>query len=155
MLEGPSKAVLEPLVTQAVPVIVTLMRDTSVQVRDTAAWTIGRVCDLHAGTLSTIAPGMHTTYTHELLKPGGVLLEALRDEPRVACNVCWAIHNLAESLEVAEGAQSSQLSPYFLEMVSPAGGPGEGGWGGPGGRVAVRVAVRLAVRLAVLSLIHI
>ncbi|KAG8465477.1 hypothetical protein KFE25_002784 [Diacronema lutheri] len=117
VLEGPSKAVLEPLVTQAVPVIVTLMRDTSVQVRDTAAWTIGRVCDLHAGTLSTIAPGMHTTYTHELLKPGGVLLEALRDEPRVACNVCWAIHNLAESLEVAEGAQSSQLSPYFLEMV--------------------------------------
>jgi importin subunit beta-1 len=117
ILEGPSKAVLTPLVLQAIPIMVTLMRDGSVQVRDTAAWTIGRICDLHAEALNETVHGSRATYMHELIKPGGVLLEALKDEPRVANNVCWAIHNLAESLEVEEGAATSPLSPYFLDLV--------------------------------------
>lgn len=117
VLEGPSKEVLTPLVLQAVPIMVTLMRDGSVQVRDTAAWTLGRICDLHTESLNSQVPGTQTTYMHELIKPDGVLLEALKDEPRVAGNVCWAIRNLAESLEVEDGAPSSPLSPYFLGIV--------------------------------------
>ncbi|KAJ1639173.1 armadillo-type protein [Pavlovales sp. CCMP2436] len=105
LLEGPSKEVLAPLVLEAVPIMVTLMRDPSVQVRDTAGWTIGRICDHHSEIMQT-----------QLIKPGGVLLEALKDEPRVAHNTCWAIHNLAEALD-DETQASSPLSPYFLDIV--------------------------------------
>lgn len=120
VLEGPSKATLAPLVEQAIPIMVQLMADSTVHVRDTAAWTLGRICDLHASTLARPVPGQSTSYMHELVKPGGVLLEALRDEPRVAGNVCWALHNLAEGMDVPEGAQSSPLSPYFLHLVRQA-----------------------------------
>lgn len=120
VLEGPSKATLAPLVEQAIPIMVQLMADSTVHVRDTAAWTLGRICDLHASTLARPVPGQSTSYMHELVKPGGVLLEALRDEPRVAGNVCWALHNLAEGMDVPEGAQSSPLSAYFLHLVRQA-----------------------------------
>jgi len=115
ILEGPSKEALQPLVLQAIPIMVSLMRDGSVQVRDTAAWTLGRICDHHPEAVHTPIGG--STYLHELLKPGGVLLEALKDEPRVAGNVCWAIHNLAEAFDVDDSAQTSPLSPYYIDTV--------------------------------------
>jgi len=45
--DGPSAAGLEPLVTEAVPILLNLLtRDSNVVVRDTCAWTLGRVCAL-------------------------------------------------------------------------------------------------------------
>merc|ERR1719225_1843531 len=46
ILEGPDPAQLKPLVEQAMPMLIELMKDNSVVVKDTAAWTIGRVCEL-------------------------------------------------------------------------------------------------------------
>lgn len=113
ILEGPSEAVLLPLVVQAIHVMLGLMRDPSVQVRDTAAWTLGRICDLHP---SALGEGQ-TNHLGQLLGSGGVLLEALKDLPRVASNVCWAIHNLAESFESDSASGTSPLSPFFIDLV--------------------------------------
>lgn len=45
--DGPSPHGLEPLVTEAVPLLLNLLtRDPNVVVRDTSAWTLGRVCCL-------------------------------------------------------------------------------------------------------------
>lgn len=46
ILEGPDPTQLKPLVEQAMPMLIELMKDNSVVVKDTAAWTIGRVCEL-------------------------------------------------------------------------------------------------------------
>ena len=53
ILEGPSSQSLAPFMSQAIDVMIQMMRDQAVQVRDTAAWTIGRVCEHHT---SAIAP---------------------------------------------------------------------------------------------------
>lgn len=53
-------------------------------VKDTAAWTLGRVCDaserivVRTEVLQTLLPALSS---------------ALKDVPRVAANVCWVIHN--------------------------------------------------------------
>jgi len=81
------------------PTLIELMYDQSVQVRDTCAWTFGRICE--------IVP--EAAINEQFLKP---LLEALvtglKAEPRVANNVCWAFTGLAEAAyEAAENAMTA------------------------------------------------
>lgn len=70
------------------PVIINLLSDQSAAVRDTTAWTIGRVCEI----LPSVALG------EDFLAPllSG-LFEGLLAEARVAANVCWAFTSLADS----------------------------------------------------------
>ncbi|KAF6778103.1 hypothetical protein AHF37_01837 [Paragonimus kellicotti] len=106
ILEGPNPTALKPLVESAMPVIIELLRDESAAVRDTAAWTIGRVCE----TLPEVA--LQDNYLVPLLTG---LVEGLSSEPRVAANVCWAFSSLAESAyDVAAG-----------ELADQSGGSGE------------------------------
>lgn len=37
---------LKPIVEQAIPTLIEALNDTSVVVRDTTAWTLGRICEL-------------------------------------------------------------------------------------------------------------
>ncbi|CAL8101311.1 unnamed protein product [Calicophoron daubneyi] len=106
ILEGPDPAALKDLVESAMPVIIQLLRDESPAVRDTAAWTIGRVCE----TLPEVA--LQEAYLYSLLTG---LVDGLSAEPRVAANVCWAFSSLAESAyDVAAG-----------ECTDHGGGSGE------------------------------
>ena len=52
ILEGPSEEKLSPLVNSAMTVLLQCMSDAHVMVKDTAAWAIGRICDLHAQSIS-------------------------------------------------------------------------------------------------------
>lgn len=65
---------------QAMPTLIDLMKDPSVVVRDTTAWTVGRICEL----LPEAA--INQVYLAPLLQ---CLIEGLGAEPRVASNVCW------------------------------------------------------------------
>jgi importin subunit beta-1 len=91
------------------------MYDTSVVVRDTAAWTFGRVCEIIPEA------AINETYLKPLLES---LVTGLKSEPRVAANVCWAFTGLAEaSYEQAEGNEDQSqpetycLSEYFEFIV--------------------------------------
>ncbi|XP_067001401.1 importin subunit beta-1 isoform X2 [Anabrus simplex] len=116
ILGGLDPATLKPLVEQAMPTLIELMYDTSVVVRDTAAWTFGRVCEIIPEA------AINETYLKPLLES---LVNGLKSEPRVAANVCWAFTGLAEaSYEQAEGnveqgnqPESYCLSPYFGFIV--------------------------------------
>lgn len=114
ILEGPDPANLKPLVEQAMPMLINLMKDESVVVKDTAAWTIGRVCELNSDA------AVNETYLQPLLE---ALVTGLSAEPRVAANVCWAFTSLAEAAyEAAEGdsnetPQTYCLSAYFDPIV--------------------------------------
>lgn len=62
------------------PTLIELMKDPSVVVRDTTAWTVGRICEM----LPEAA--INDIYLAPLLQ---CLMEGLSAEPRVASNVCW------------------------------------------------------------------
>ena len=80
ILDGPESRILQPLVSQALPVIIEMMGDASVHVKDTAAWTLGRISEYHP---DCIKPDL---YLHSLV---GALLRGLEDTPRVAVNCAW------------------------------------------------------------------
>ena len=60
--------------------LINLMNDPSVQVRDSVAWTIGRVCEHIPSAV------LNDQYLLKLLEG---LCSGLLGEPRVATNVCW------------------------------------------------------------------
>ncbi|GIY88829.1 importin subunit beta-1 [Caerostris extrusa] len=116
ILEGPEPANLKPVVEQAMPMFIELMSDESVVVRDTVAWTIGRVCELNPEA------AVNEAYLKPLLE---ALVKGLTAEPRVAANVCWAFSSLAEAaFEAAEVPDENQepntycLSEYFEIIVA-------------------------------------
>ncbi|EIN05909.1 ARM repeat-containing protein [Punctularia strigosozonata HHB-11173 SS5] len=113
ILEGPDPAVLAPLVNQALPLLIQLMADPNVNVKDTTAWTLGRVCDL---LVTSIKPDVHL---HDLVS---ALVAGLNDNPRIVANCCWALMNLADQLgsyyeDETQGATSNPLSPYYQGVV--------------------------------------
>jgi len=115
ILEGPDPSNLKPLVEQAMPMLIELMKDNSVVVKDTAAWTIGRVCELIPEA------AINQTTLVALL---GAMVEGLEQEPRVASNVCWGFTSLAEAAyEQADVSEDDEtpttysLSPFFGPIV--------------------------------------
>uniref|UniRef100_A0A7N6FA32 Importin N-terminal domain-containing protein n=1 Tax=Anabas testudineus TaxID=64144 RepID=A0A7N6FA32_ANATE len=102
ILEGPELNQLKPLVIQAMPTLIELMKDPSVVVRDTTAWTVGRICEL----LPEAA--INEVYLAPLLQ---CLIEGLGAEPRVASNVCWAFSSLAEAAYEATDTAEGQEEP--------------------------------------------
>nr|CAD7440994.1 unnamed protein product [Timema bartmani] len=109
ILGGLDAATLKPLVEQAMPTLIELMYDSSVVVRDTAAWTFGRICEIIPEA------AINETYLKPLLES---LVNGLKAEPRVAANVCWAFTGLAEaSYEQAEGnSEEGQPETYCLSQ---------------------------------------
>ncbi|KAI0920424.1 hypothetical protein AcW1_002169 [Taiwanofungus camphoratus] len=113
IMEGPDPNVLTPLVNQAFPILIDMMNDTNPHVKDTTAWTLGRICDL---LVTTIKPDVHL---HPLIS---ALVNGLQDNPRIVANCCWALMNLADQLGYSEGddpqtAGTGLLSPYFDGVI--------------------------------------
>lgn len=108
ILDGPEETILAPLVAQALPTLIEMMRDSSLHVRDTTAWTLGRISDV---LVKTIKVDIH------LPSLINALVSGLDESPRVVSNCCWSIMNLAEQLGDAT-AESTALSPYYDGVVT-------------------------------------
>ncbi|GFN99781.1 importin subunit beta-1 [Plakobranchus ocellatus] len=113
ILEGPDPDKMKSIVESAMPMLIELLKDTSVVVRDTAAWTVGRVCEILPESV------LRDTILKPLLT---ALLEGLEAEPRVASNVCWAFSSLAEAAyENAEQPdEDSEPETYCLSSCFEA-----------------------------------
>ena len=115
MLEGPDVTSIKPIAEQAVPFLLELLRDPNIAVRDTTAWTIGRIFEFVS----------QAVMTDELLRAiGNTLVNGLADVPRVATNICWSFSSLARAAyDYAECAEDEEtpntylLSPFFDEIV--------------------------------------
>lgn len=113
ILEGPDPNSLQPIVEQALPMLLKLMEDKSVVVRDTVAWALGRICE-------TIPNAVFNSNLEPLLQ---TLVAGLASEPRVAVNICWAFNSLAEAAYQAvcrsedEEPPTYCLSRYFEAIV--------------------------------------
>jgi importin subunit beta-1 len=113
ILDGSDFVVLTPLVTQALPLLIDMMSDANIHVKDTTAWTLGRICDL---LITTIKSEVHL---HPLVS---ALVNGLQDKPRIISNCCWALQNLADQLgtiydEDGENPKSGPLTPYYDGIV--------------------------------------
>lgn len=62
------------------PMLIELLKDSSIVVRDTSAWTVGRVCEILPDAI------INEHFLNPLLH---AMVEGLTAEPRVAANVCW------------------------------------------------------------------
>lgn len=116
ILEGADTTSTKSLADTAMGALIQMLNDSSVVVRDTTAWTIGRVCE------NASAAALNPQYLQPLLHE---LVKALSMEPRVATNVCWALSSLAQAAyEQAQMGDSSKtpetyaLSPYFEGVIT-------------------------------------
>lgn len=69
-----------PSLLQVTANLIQLMKDPQIQVMDSAAWTLGRVCEHVPEAV------LNKEYLLPLLT---ALVEGLDSDPRVATNVCW------------------------------------------------------------------
>lgn len=108
IMEGPDEKVLDPLVKQALPVLIGMMNDHSVQVKDSAAYSLGRICECVS---DSIDPNEH-------LQPLiAALFQGLTSHPKMASSCCWALMNLADRFAGEPGCQSNALSQHFQASV--------------------------------------
>lgn len=112
VLEGPDPSILKEPILKVTGSLITLMDDSNIQVKDSAAWTLGRVCEHVPEAV------LNEQYLLPLLK---ALVGGLKGEPRVATNVCWALASLAEAAHEATGSDDDpptyHLSPHFGDVI--------------------------------------
>lgn len=108
IMEGPDEKVLEPIVKQALPVLITMMEDSSTHVKDSTAYALGRITE---NCSEAIDPNTH-------LNPLIRSLFAGVHDSKMASSCCWALMNLAERFSGDLDASSNPLTPHFNESVS-------------------------------------
>lgn len=111
IMDGPDRTQRTYYIHQALPAILNLMNDSSVHVKETAAWCIGRVADL---VVDSIDPQQHL--------PGVVqaCLIGLQDHPKVATNCAWTIINLVEQLAEAKPSPIYTYYPPIVDVLIKA-----------------------------------
>lgn len=113
ILEGPSPDKLTSIVNVALNFMLSaLMKDPNNHVKDTTAWTLGRIFEfLHGSTLDT--PIVTPANCQQIIT---VLLQSMKDAPNVAEKACGALYFLAQGYEDSSSL-SSPLTPFFQEIV--------------------------------------
>jgi importin subunit beta-1 len=110
MLDGPKEETIGPYVAQSVPVLLNMLSDQHVMVRDTAAHCISRICLLHIRFVPT---DIFPTLLQALVAKCG------EGSPRVASQACTALHNLASAFaeEASHQQETNALSPYMQNLM--------------------------------------
>ncbi|KAK2197063.1 bifunctional Armadillo-like helical/Armadillo-type fold/Importin-beta [Babesia duncani] len=108
IMEGPDSDTLKMMVYESFDNLCNVLRDTSVAVQDTAAWTIGRIASFHTDVILS-----HLGSLDEPESNLSKILAALFLPARVAVNVCWIFHELAENLS------SSERGILILDAIFP------------------------------------
>ncbi|KAF5734345.1 importin subunit beta-1-like [Tripterygium wilfordii] len=113
ILEGPSPDKLLPLVNVALTfMLAALMKDPSIHVKDTTAWTLGRMFEfLHGSALDT--PIVTSENCQQIVT---ILIQSMSDVPNVAEKACGALYFLAQGYEDM-GTTCSSLTPYFQDII--------------------------------------
>ncbi|PBP16901.1 importin beta-1 subunit [Diplocarpon rosae] len=109
IMEGPEDKVIAPIVKQALPVVIKMMDDPVIHVKDSTAYALGRITEACS---EAIDPVLHLPL---LIKS---LFEGLVSSPKMAGSCCWALMNLAERFSGDIGCQQNPLTPHFNESIS-------------------------------------
>ena len=109
ILEGPEEKMLEPIIKQALPILIAMMEDPVIQVKDSAAYALGRACECCPEAIEPAA---------QLQPLITALFNGLASHPKMAASCCWALMNLAERFAGEAGAQENALTPHFQASVT-------------------------------------
>jgi importin subunit beta-1 len=109
IMEGPEEKVLDPIVKQALPVLITMMDDDNLQVKDSTAYALGRITEACS---ESIDPASQLPALIQSLFKG------LLSNAKMAPSCCWALMNLAERFAGDFGAQTNPLTPHFNDAVT-------------------------------------
>ena len=91
------------------------------RVRETTAWTLGRICQfvhgphIDAPVLDKPVPGAREGVTGYALIVNSCL-ESVADDPKVAEQICSVVYHLASGFEEVTG--NSPLSPFFPALAT-------------------------------------
>jgi importin subunit beta-1 len=108
VMEGPEEKVIAPIIKQALPVIINMMQDPVIHVKDSTAYALGRITEACS---DSIDPVIHLPV---LIKS---LFEGLFSSPKMAGSCCWALMNLAERFSGDIGCQQNPITPHFDESI--------------------------------------
>lgn len=103
IMEGPDEKMLDPLVRQALDVLIGMMNDPVVQVKDSVAYALGRICE--AAYESIDAEKLNSLIS--------ALFGGLTSHPKMASSCCWALMNLADRFAGEPGCQTNPLSQHW------------------------------------------
>lgn len=109
IMEGPEEKILDPLVKQALPVLIGMMDDQVIQVKDSAAYALGRICEASSESIdaqSHLSPLISALFT------------GLSSHPKMASSCCWALMNLADRFAGDPGCNENPLSAHFQASVT-------------------------------------
>lgn len=109
IMEGPEEKVLDPIVKQALPVLITMMEDSSLQVKDSTAYALGRVTEACSESIDP------ETQLPALIK---ALFQGLLSSAKMAPSCCWALMNLAERFGGDVDTQTNLLTAHFNDAVT-------------------------------------
>jgi importin subunit beta-1 len=109
IMEGPEESILEPLVKQAMPILLEKMHDENLQVRDSAAYALGRICEIVPSAVDAQAQLPTLIQT---------LFNGLSSSPKMAGSCCWALMSLADNFAGEPGCQENALSAHFEGSVT-------------------------------------
>ncbi len=108
-MEGPDEKMLDPLVRQALPVLINMMGDPVVQVKDSVAFALGRICE---NVSDSIDPQANLPPLIQALFTG------LSSNPKMANSCCWALMSIADRFAGDPGCQENALSSHFQDSVT-------------------------------------
>ena len=108
------KRLLGPHVAPNLP-----MGDDNLMVRDTSMWVVGIVADAHFDVLRNLAGvtqpgGQPNAWWGEFLQ---IIQGGLGDEPRVAVNACYVLHNVSNNLPQYDGMDRNMLSGHYNTII--------------------------------------
>ena len=109
IMEGPEERFLDPLVKSALPTLLETMNDEHFQVRDSTAYTLGRICELVPRAIDEQA---------QLPALIEVLFTGLTNHPKMAGSCCWALMNISDNFAGEPGCEHNALSPHFQASIS-------------------------------------
>lgn len=110
ILEGPRRDLLEPLALNTFPALFRLFGDSSVSVRDTNMWALGRVCELHPRFI----PLEHAEQL------AGSFAAGLKQPPRVASSSAWALLHLVRRIaQESQGPVQERQAHEMLARILP------------------------------------
>ena len=107
ILDGPSVDIMALFINRIILILLAALSDAHPMVKDTNAWTIGRICELH---VRAIPQEMFLT----LVK--GLAEKLLTKKPNVLSQACFVLHNLAAAIDAdnaAEKSRTNALSGYM------------------------------------------
>ena len=108
IMDGPDSTTLDPLVKQALPVLISMMEDKVVQVQDSAAYALSRICDFCSESIDD-------TQLQPLMSS---LFNGLMSNPKMASSCCLALMNLAERFVAEDGSSENPLTKHFQDSIT-------------------------------------